>query len=93
MRRLRTNVVVETTEPFVEETWVGSTVAIGSVELAVSERVERCRTIDLAQDGVATTTPWLKALGGSRDLCVAVYAGVVTPGVLSVGDVVSVSGA
>ena len=90
VRRLRTNVVVETTEPFVEETWVGSTVAIGSVELAVSERVERCRTIDLAQDGVATTTPWLKALGGSRDLCVAIYAGVVSPGVLSVGDLVSV---
>ena len=89
VRRLRTNVVVETTEPFVEESWVGSTIAIGSVELAVSERVERCRTIDLAQDGVATTTPWLKALGSSRELCVAVYAGVVTPGVLSVGDTVS----
>lgn len=93
VRRLRTNVVVHTTEPFVEESWVGSTVAIGSVELAVSERVERCRTIDLAQDGVATTTPWLKALGGARELCVAVYAGVVTPGVLSVGDAVSVRGA
>ena len=92
VRRLRTNIVVETTEPFIEETWVGSTVAIGSVELAVSERVERCRTIDLAQDGVATTTSWLKALGASRELCVAVYAGVVTPGALSVGDAVTVEG-
>ncbi len=92
VRRLRTNVVVETTEPFVEESWVGSTVAIGSVALAISERVERCRTIDLAQDGVSTTTPWLKALGSSRELCVAVYAGVVTPGTLSVGDAVSVRG-
>ena len=32
----------------------------------VVERVERCRTVDLAQDGVATTTPWLKALGASE---------------------------
>ena len=90
VRRLRTNVVVETTEPFVEETWIGSGLTIGSVGLSVSERVERCRTINLAQDGVATTTPWLKALGASRELCVAVYASVVTPGVLSVGDAVGV---
>jgi uncharacterized protein YcbX len=90
VRRLRTNLVVETTEPFVEETWVGSTISVGPVSLVVNERVERCRTIDLAQDGVATTTRWLKALGASRDLCVAVYAGVVTPGVLSVGDPVDV---
>jgi hypothetical protein len=54
------------------------------------ERIERCRTIDLAQDGVATTTRWLKALGGSRELCVGVYADVVTPGSVAVGDPVEV---
>ncbi|HET9997406.1 MAG TPA: MOSC N-terminal beta barrel domain-containing protein [Nocardioides sp.] len=89
-RRLRTNLIVETAEPFEEEGWVGHEVAIGGVLLAVVERVERCRTIDLAQDGVATTTPWLKALGGARELCVAVYADVVAPGSLAVGDTVAV---
>jgi uncharacterized protein len=84
-RRLRANLVVETVEPFEEETWVGRMVEVGEVRLRVVERVERCRTIDLAQDGVTTTTPWLKALGGSRELCVAVYADVVRPGVLAVG--------
>ena len=54
-RRLRVNLVVETTEPFEEESWVGSSVSIGSLGLAVAERIERCRTVDLAQDGVATT--------------------------------------
>lgn len=91
-RRLRTNLVVETAEPFEEEGWIDSVVEIGPadlpVRLAVVERVERCRTIDLAQDGVTTTTPWLKALGGSRELCVAVYADVVGPGTVTVGDVV-----
>ena len=53
------------------------------------ERVERCRTIDLAQDGVASTTPWLKALGRSRELCVAVYADVVGPGTVALGDLVT----
>jgi uncharacterized protein len=93
-RRLRTNLVVETLEPFEEEGWIGRQVEIGpvdqSVRLAVVERVERCRTIDLAQDGVTSTTPWLKALGRSRDLCVAVYADVVGPGTVTVGDAVRV---
>jgi uncharacterized protein YcbX len=87
-RRLRTNLVLETLEPFEEETWVDRKVQLGDVQLAVVERVERCRTIDLAQDGVTSTTPWLKALGRTRELCVAVYADVVAPGMVTVGDVV-----
>ena len=43
-------------------------------------------TIDLAQDGVASSTRWLTALGASRDLRVAVYCDVATPGTLAVGD-------
>jgi uncharacterized protein YcbX len=87
-RRLRVNLLVETAEPFEEETWVSASVAVGPVRLAVVERVERCRTIDLAQNGVTSTTRWLRALGGSRELCVAVYADVVAPGLVTVGDVV-----
>ena len=77
---------METDEPFVEESWPGRTLDVGSVRLRVEERIERCRTIDLAQDGVATTTRWLKALGGSRDLCVGIYARVDQPGEIAVGD-------
>lgn len=88
-RRLRVNLVVETSEPFVEESWVGGDLAAGGVVLHVVERVERCRTIDLAQDGLSAATRWLKPLGQERDLCVAVYADVVSPGSLSVGDAVA----
>jgi MOSC domain-containing protein len=87
-RRLRANLLVESAEPFEEESWVGHLVDVGEVRLRVVERVERCRTIDLAQDGVNTTTPWLKALGRGRDLCIAVYADVLGPGHLAVGDLV-----
>jgi uncharacterized protein len=87
-RRLRPNLLVETGEPFEEESWVGREVEVGAVRLAIVERVERCRTIDLAQDAVTTTTPWLKALGGSRALCVAVYADVLVPGRVVTGDLV-----
>lgn len=88
-QRLRVNLLVETEEPFVEESWVDHDLTVGDVVLHVVERVERCRTIDLAQDGLAGTTRWLKPLGRERDLCLAVYADVVTRGDLTVGDAVT----
>jgi uncharacterized protein YcbX len=87
-RRLRVNVVVATDEPFVEETWVGRRLAIGSAVLTVTERVPRCRTVDVAQDGANPDVPWLKPLGAERDLCLAVYADVAVPGAITVGDAV-----
>jgi uncharacterized protein len=89
-RRTRTNLVLETMEPFEEEAWAGRTLEVGSVTLAVDRRLERCRMVDLAQDGVATTTPMLKALGRSRDVCLAMLVDVTAPGHLQVGDVVTV---
>ena len=85
-RRLRPNVLVETDEPFIEEIWVGRRIAIGTAVLEVVQRIERCRTIDLPQNGVTTPTPWLRSLAGDRDLRIGVYADVVTPGRLSIGD-------
>ncbi len=84
-RRLRANLVVETDEPFVEETWVGREVRIGSTVVRFTANTVRCRTIDLAQDGVAEPSAWLQPLG-ERDLELAVYAEVVRPGRISVGD-------
>ncbi len=91
-RRLRVNVVLETDEPFVEETWVGSRLLLGPVGLDVVEPVPRCRTVDLAQDGVTTSTSWLRPLGRERDACVAVYADVARPGSVAVGDAVALAG-
>ena len=85
-RRLRVNVVVETDEPFVEEAWVGRSLTVGGVGLRVVERVPRCRMVDVAQDGTSAEGSLLKHLGAERDLCLAVYADVETPGVLAVGD-------
>lgn len=85
-RRLRVNIVVATSEPFIEETWVGRRIAVGEVELDVVERIERCRTLDVAQDGVAARGRWLKPLAAERDMCVAIYADVAKPGTIAVGD-------
>jgi uncharacterized protein YcbX len=88
-RRIRANILVETAEAFMEDTWVGQIIGVGEARLRVVERIERCRMVDLAQDGVATTTPFLKALAGARDARLGVYAAVVMPGRLAVGDAVT----
>lgn len=88
-RRLRVNLVLTTQEPFVEETWVGQDLDVSEVRIRVVERVQRCRTVDVAQDGVAAEARWLRALGAERDLCLAVYADVLTPGRVAVGDAVT----
>lgn len=89
-RRLRVNLVVETQEPFVEETWVGRRLRVGSAALTVVQRITRCRTIDVEQDGATPGAPWLRPLGADRDLRLAVYADVTAPGVVAVGDELSV---
>jgi MOSC domain-containing protein len=92
-RRVRPNILVETTEPFVEESWIGSRLVIGEVTLTVVERIERCRMVDIAQDGVGMTTPLLKRLSAQREMCLGVYADVVAPGRIVAGDEVRVVGA
>jgi len=89
-RRIRPNLVVRTTEPFVEEGWGGATIRVGGVELTLVERIERCRMVDIAQEGLPEQAGWLKALGRDRDLCLGMYADVASVGSIAVGDPVDV---
>jgi uncharacterized protein YcbX len=84
-RRIRPNLVVDTSEPFVEESWSGS-VRIGGIELRTLRRIERCRMIDIAQEGLPREGRWLKALSDTRDMSLGIYLDVVSPGVMAVGD-------
>jgi uncharacterized protein YcbX len=90
-RRLRPNLVVDTDEPFVEETWTED-VVIGGVRLRPVGRVERCRMVDIAQEGLPRQGGWLKALTATREMNLAVYLEVEQPGTLAVGDEVRLTG-
>jgi uncharacterized protein YcbX len=90
-RRIRPNLVVETDEPFVEESWT-TRVEIGGVRLTPVERIERCRMIDIAQEGLPREGRWLKALTDSRDMCLGIYLDVTSTGVITVGDEIRVLG-
>lgn len=86
VRHLRANLLVETTEPFVEESWIGRELSVGGVRLRPVERIERCRMVDLEQADVAGIDGLLRVIGAERGMYAGVYADVVQPGVLAEGD-------
>lgn len=85
-RHFRTNLLLDTAEPWVEEAWIGQILRIGDVVLRVVGQVQRCRTINLAQDGAKAHHRILKTVGVHRNMRLGVYADVVEPGTLHFGD-------
>lgn len=89
-RRLRVNIVFESDEPFIEESWVGRTIRIGGARLRMVGPIPRCRMIDIPQDGATPEHRLLKPLAEHRDMCLAVYADVAAAGPVSVGGLIEV---
>lgn len=85
-RRFRVNFVLETDEPYVEDSWVGRTIRFGEVEVRATQQIERCRTVDVQQGEVPKHGRILKTLGAERNLLLAMYGVPVVTGSISVGD-------
>ena len=62
------------------------------MRLTPVERIERCRMIDIAQEGLPREGRWLKALTDAREMCLGIYLDVDRPGSITVGDEVRVLG-
>lgn len=78
-------------QPFIEEAWHGHHIMIGQdVMLHVIERLPRCRTVDVAQDGTDPRHRLLPKLTKERDGLLAIYTDVVTSGSIAIGDPVDV---
>ena len=99
-RRFRMNAIVETTEAgFVENGWVDRELDIGNaVRVAVAMADPRCVMTTLAQDDLPQDTDVLRTLARHNRIpvgqsgeypCAGVYAAVVTPGSIRVGDPVA----
>ncbi|WP_457252434.1 MOSC domain-containing protein [Pedococcus sp. P5_B7] len=87
-RHLRVNVVVRTDQPYAEESWIGRDVTIGTVRLRVTEAIERCRMVGVAQVGLPERPRMLQAISDHHDLHAGIYATVEQPGTIAVGDLV-----
>jgi len=84
VRRFRPNIVLEAEQR--EEDWLGRTLRIGECELLVRDRVERCAMVDFAQSELPYDADVLRFLARENEAMFGVYADVVTPGTIRVGD-------
>jgi uncharacterized protein len=64
--RFRATLVVETDEPYVEETWLGSEVEVGEARLRVAGPIPRCAVIDHHPETGIKDTTLLKTLARHR---------------------------
>jgi MOSC domain-containing protein len=88
-RRFRANVVLDGNG---EDSWVGSSVRLGTAQLDVVRQVPRCVMVTRPQaGGIGRDTSVLKAVHRERAGELAVGALVTRPGSFSVGDVVSLT--
>jgi uncharacterized protein YcbX len=98
-RRFRPNLVVRTSEPFTEESWVGRTVRVGAgddaVELVFSHVLSRCVMTCVPQDDLPPAPGMLKmlALRVGQPLRLAVVGAVARAGVVRLGDAVQLADA
>jgi uncharacterized protein len=92
VRRFRPNVVVETADgakDFVENAWVGRTLAIGgAVRLKITEPCPRCVMTTLPQGDLPKDPGILRAAARHNQVHVGVYASVLQGGRVQRGDAV-----
>jgi len=91
-RRFRPNFLVEPIEDidFVEDTWVGTALRIGSMTMRVDKRDKRCVVVNVDPDTTERDSSILRVIAQERQACLGVYGTTVEPGRVSVGDPVSI---
>ncbi len=90
--RFRPNLVVDLVggEAFDELSWVGRIVRVGNTaRLAVTQADRRCVIITLDPSTAAPTPAILRCVAQHHHQCAGVYASVISPGDVTVGDTVS----
>ena len=90
-RRFRNTLLIEGVPPHGEDAWVNREVRAGGAVLRVAERDARCSLTTRNPDSGARDLDTLRMIAAYRppvdnEVCFGVYADVVEPGVVSVGD-------
>jgi uncharacterized protein YcbX len=90
VERLRPNVLVDAGDER-EESWIGRRIVVGAVELEVVGPAPRCVMVNEAQPGLPRRRTLLRTIGRWNAVNAGVYASVVRPGCISLGDAVRIA--
>jgi len=93
-RRFRPNLIIDTggQEGFVENDWIGKTIAIGSeVKIQVTGPCPRCVMTTLGQADLPNDPQVLKTAAQHNEANVGAYASVVQPGTIRIGDTLTIA--
>ena len=88
--RFRANIALDTNAAFMEDSWMGCRIRIGTAVLEVVMPSPRCVMINMASADLAAQPGNLHALADLHDSCLGVIARVLQPGRVAIGDAVHV---
>lgn len=93
VRRFRQNILIETGgEPFIEESWLGQTLAFSSgARIRLQKEIKRCSMVTVDPETAVTQPNLLQIIAARREgrvrrVCLGVYASVERQGLIRVGD-------
>jgi len=90
-RRFRANIYIEHISPWEEFSWLGKTIQIGAVRLAVQERIDRCGATTVNPDtAIRDANPVRELQENFGHIELGIFAEVVTPGTIKPGDAIAV---
>ncbi|MCK7614033.1 MOSC domain-containing protein [Roseibium sediminicola] len=90
-RRFRANIVLDSPKYITADGLMGRTLTLGSTRLLVTHKTERCGMVTMAQDDLTFAPQILRKIAQQFDVHFGVYAKVLRPGSISLGDAVAVS--
>lgn len=90
-RRFRANVVLQTPPEMTGDDLLNKELTLGSSRLLVIHKTERCRMVTLAQEDLRYEPRVLKVVANTFGVDFGVYAKVLKPGTISVGQEVLAS--
>jgi len=92
-RRFRPNLIIDTAgqKGFIENDWIGKTLSIGpEVKIQITGPCPRCVMTTLAQGDLPKDPGVLKTAAQFNEVRVGVYASVMNPGTVRIGDAIKV---
>jgi uncharacterized protein len=89
--RFRANIHLATAGRFVEDSWLGRQLQIGTAVVGVEMTSPRCVMINMATADLPEQPGNLTAIGRINNACLGIIAKVITPGTISLGDELTIS--